>query len=206
MGAVTCSAISLSCRPWSHPTTPPSRALWELSESSPAFLSLAVFLTKCLLLVSYSLTKTKTWFWRCSPTWQWSLVHADNTLWGLLAMPGWSLAVWGRGVGGGLIIPTLCLHCQCISFGKKRENVKESKQWEWKWNGFQIAIPRKVNTIFIRLYTSLGNGTWLYLLKSRGERRICRFLRLPEGHSDLFLYKILEAAQAVNSYLCSYGD
>lgn len=81
--------MSFSCRPWSHPTMPPSRALWELLESSLAFLSLAVFLTKCLLLVSYSLTRTKTWCWRCIPTWQWSPVRANNTLGGLLAMPGW---------------------------------------------------------------------------------------------------------------------
>lgn len=34
-----------------------------------------------------------------------------------------------------------------------------------------------------------------------------RFLRLPEGHPDLFLYKVLEAAAgAVNFCLRSYSD
>lgn len=163
--------MSFSCSPWSHPTTPPSRALWELLESSPAFPSLAVFQTKCLLLVSYSLMKTKMWCWRCTPTWQWSPVRANNALGGLLEMPGWldsalgaeccpCLAVWGRGMGRSLIIPTLYLHCQCISFGQKRENVKKYHQWEWEQNGFQIAIPRKVNTNFICLWFWPRHKAW----------------------------------------------
>lgn len=47
---------------------------------------------------------------------------------------------------------------------------------------------------------------WNQEMKEEFAEDSSRFLRLPEGHTDLFLYKILEAAVAVNFCLRSYGD
>lgn len=58
---------------------PPFRALWEQLGLFLVFLSHAVFLTKCLPSASYSLMKIRMWCLRFTPTWQWSLVHADNS-------------------------------------------------------------------------------------------------------------------------------
>lgn len=79
--------------------------------------------------------KTKMWFLRCTPTWQWNPVRADNISGDPFEMLRWSLAIWGRGEGRSVMITIFCLHCQCISFGQKRKKCKQiqTMRMEMEW-------------------------------------------------------------------------
>lgn len=74
------SALFLRRRPWSPPTTHPSRASCGRWVSFLAFQSRAVSRRRCRPSASCSLTRTRKWCSKSIPTWRWIPVPAGSPL------------------------------------------------------------------------------------------------------------------------------
>lgn len=133
-------------------------------------------------------------------------MRADNTSGGLGATPGRSLAVWARRVGRSLITSTMCLHCFVLWTKKRKWKEIQSMTVGTEWilssdsEESEYKLHLSVGLTETRGLATGPNCTW-----RKKNLQIFEALTL-KGHSDLFLYNILEAAEAGNSYLSCHVE